>query len=426
MNKKSFTRRFTRIRTALIVTAALVLTGCPQPTDDGGGSVTLQGISVTTQPTKTSYALGQAFSSAGLVVSAGYSNGTSSVITSACTLTWNAAALAENSTAITAAIGNKTIIVTYQDKTANFTITVATALEAAINTANAAKLGILVDTDAANVPAGSQWVTQAEMTALTNAITAAQAVKNKPAATVTEVNDAVTALNSAVSAFNEAKKNGTNTTIVAADKTALTNAIDAAETALTAAEVNEAADPSGVPEGVTYISAADKTAYQAAITAANAVNINAAATQTEVDAAVSTLDGAITGKIKTGTKLPALTGSVTITGTAKAGETLTADTGDLDGSGTISYQWIRNTTDIGGATAPTYTLIAADTGKTIKVRVSRTGYSDSVTSDPTAEVAAGIITTQDGLAGYLGSLAANTAATPLHRSSGRIGYYQYH
>jgi hypothetical protein len=87
-----------------------------------------------------------------------------------------------------------------------------------------------------------------------------------------------------------------------ANKTALTTAINTAETALAAAEVNEADSPSAVANGVKYISTADKTAYEAAVTAAKAVKDNAAATQTQVDTAVSTLTTAIAGKIKTGTK----------------------------------------------------------------------------------------------------------------------------
>ena len=82
----------------------------------------------------------------------------------------------------------------------------------------------------------------------------------------------------------------------------------------------------------------------------------------------------------------------TINGTAQVGETLTADTSgivDADGLTNVSYsyQWIRNDgttdTDIQGATSSTYTLVSADEGKTIKVRVSFTddaGHSETLTS----------------------------------------------
>ena len=90
------------------------------------------------------------------------------------------------------------------------------------------------------------------------------------------------------------------------------------------------------------------------------------------------------------------TGAPTISGTAQVGETLTADTSgiaDADGlSGvTFSYQWLSSRdTEIQGATGATYTLVAADAGKTIKVRVSFTdaaGNAESLTSAATAAVA---------------------------------------
>ena len=93
-------------------------------------------------------------------------------------------------------------------------------------------------------------------------------------------------------------------------------------------------------------------------------------------------------------------GAPTISGTAQVGETLTADTSgitDSDGltSVSYSYQWISNDgtsdTEITGATDSTYTLVAADEGKTIKVRVSFTDDADNdegLISTATDEVAA--------------------------------------
>ncbi len=94
------------------------------------------------------------------------------------------------------------------------------------------------------------------------------------------------------------------------------------------------------------------------------------------------------------------TGSPTIGGTAQVGQTLTADTSgisDDDGLTNVSYeyQWIRNDgstdTDISGASASTYTLVDADEGKTIKVKVNFTddaGNDEELTSVATAAVAA--------------------------------------
>ena len=94
------------------------------------------------------------------------------------------------------------------------------------------------------------------------------------------------------------------------------------------------------------------------------------------------------------------TGMPTVSGTAQVGETLTASASgvsDADGldNATFSYQWIRNDgstkADIQDATESTYTLVAGDEGKTIKVRVSFTddaGNEETLTSAATAEVAA--------------------------------------
>ena len=70
-------------------------------------------------------------------------------------------------------------------------------------------------------------------------------------------------------------------------------------------------------------------------------------------------------------------GQPSISGTAQVGEILTADTSgisDDDGLNdvTFSYQWLADDADISGATGSTYTLVAADAGKAIKVRVSFT------------------------------------------------------
>jgi uncharacterized protein YaiE (UPF0345 family) len=84
--------------------------------------------------------------------------------------------------------------------------------------------------------------------------------------------------------------------------------------------------------------------------------------------------------------LPDLTGTVSITGTAEVGQTLTAITTSLGGSGgTISYQWKRGGTDI-GTNNSTYAIVVADVSSTITVTVTRSGYSGSITSDPTVAV----------------------------------------
>jgi len=89
--------------------------------------------------------------------------------------------------------------------------------------------------------------------------------------------------------------------------------------------------------------------------------------------------------------LATLDGTVNIDGNPVFGETLTAIT-DLTSSptlsdlGTLSYQWKRNATDIGGATASTYILVAEDVGSIITVAVTAAHCSGSVTSPATATV----------------------------------------
>ena len=95
----------------------------------------------------------------------------------------------------------------------------------------------------------------------------------------------------------------------------------------------------------------------------------------------------------------AATGAPTITGTAEVGETLTAVTtgiADADGLTSVSYayQWIRvngTEADIAGENSTTYTLVDADLGTTLKVKVSFTddaGNSETLTSAATATVGA--------------------------------------
>jgi len=89
-----------------------------------------------------------------------------------------------------------------------------------------------------------------------------------------------------------------------------------------------------------------------------------------------------------------LTGIVTIAGTAEVGKTLTAVITSLDGSGTISYQWKRETTNI-GTNSNTYVVTSDDKDSTITVTVSRSGYTGSITSVPTASVNSGATASVD-------------------------------
>ena len=110
-----------------------------------------------------------------------------------------------------------------------------------------------------------------------------------------------------------------------------------------------------------------------------------------------TLTSAATAAVAAKPNSPA-TGAPTIDGTAQVGETLTALANgitDEDGLDDVSYsyQWVSNDgttdTDISGQTGSTYTLVSADGGKTIKVRVGFTddaNNSETLTSEATATV----------------------------------------
>ena len=90
------------------------------------------------------------------------------------------------------------------------------------------------------------------------------------------------------------------------------------------------------------------------------------------------------------------TGAPNISGTPQVEQTLTADTSgisDANGLNNVSYQyqWLRDDADIAGQTNSTYTLVTADQGKTIRVRVTFTddaGNAESLTSAATTAVAA--------------------------------------
>ena len=106
-----------------------------------------------------------------------------------------------------------------------------------------------------------------------------------------------------------------------------------------------------------------------------------------------TLTSAATAVVVAKPNSPA-TGAPAISGTVQVGETLTADTSgiaDDDGLSNVQYeyQWLADDAEIAGATGLTYTLVAEDEGKAIKVRVSFTddaGHEETMTSAATAAV----------------------------------------
>ena len=132
------------------------------------------------------------------------------------------------------------------------------------------------------------------------------------------------------------------------------------------------------------------------VTVSYTVPTDAAAPQIQDDAgnpAASFSDQDVEDNTPPPANTPA-TGAPTITGTAQVGDTLTVETSaidDADGLDNVgySYQWLADDTEIAGATDPTYTLVDADAGLTIKVKVSffdDKNNQETLTSEATATV----------------------------------------
>ena len=125
-------------------------------------------------------------------------------------------------------------------------------------------------------------------------------------------------------------------------------------------------------------------------------------------ASVVVMEDDVESAVQKQTANTSATGKPTISGTVQVEETLTASTsGIADDDGltkvSYSYQWIRNDgstdTDIQDATGSTHTLVDADEGKAIKVKVTFTddaGNEETLTSAATAEVAAAVPTDPPG------------------------------
>jgi Flp pilus assembly protein TadD len=100
-------------------------------------------------------------------------------------------------------------------------------------------------------------------------------------------------------------------------------------------------------------------------------------------------NGNVTSSATAAVAKAALTGSVTLNITTPVvGDTIIASyTGN--GTGTVSWQWMGNDSNIRGATNSTYVVTASDVGRTLKARVSYIDQSSNITSAPTAAVTRG-------------------------------------
>ncbi len=95
-------------------------------------------------------------------------------------------------------------------------------------------------------------------------------------------------------------------------------------------------------------------------------------------------------------QLMTVTPTPTISGTAAVGKTLTAVTGAWTPSNvTFTYQWKRNGTNISGATASTYSPVAADVASFLSVTVvaSATNYTSTTVNSASTSAVLGQLTT---------------------------------
>jgi Fe-S cluster assembly iron-binding protein IscA len=206
-----------RIGMCILITAALSLAGCSGTESPGqSGEKKMLGFTVTVSGQAIQGAINETAHTVALTLPAG------TVVTALApviTLS-DKAAVVPASGAAQDFTNPVEYTVTAEDGTTQvYTVTVTvepaveapadkTALNAAITAANSAKTGVVVDSDAANVVAGTQWVTQAALDTLNAAIGAAETIAAKEGATQAEVDAGVTALTTATATFTAAKQAG--------------------------------------------------------------------------------------------------------------------------------------------------------------------------------------------------------------------------
>ena len=171
---------------------------------------------------------------------------------------------------------------------------------------------------------------------------------------------------------------------------------------VTVGGTGRAVDGVSVTSSSVILTLGSAVASGATVTVSYAAPADAAAPRIQDDAgnpAASFSDQDVENNTPPPANTPA-TGAPTITGTAQVGETLTvgiSGISDADGLTNVafSYQWISSDgnidTEIAGATGGSYTLVDADEGKTVKVRVSFTddrNFQETLTSEATPAVAA--------------------------------------
>lgn len=144
-----------------------------------------------------------------------------------------------------------------------------------------------------------------------------------------------------------------------------------------------------VPAGYTYqwyrdgvaIGSATSNTY-ALVAADGGTNIYARVTANDGGSEETTAQSNTVGPVAQAD--PVYVSGASITGTTAVSSTLTAVTGTWTGSPSFTYQWRRNNSNIGGATASTYLLDVADETQLIDVVITGTnafGSASTTTAD---------------------------------------------
>ncbi len=100
-------------------------------------------------------------------------------------------------------------------------------------------------------------------------------------------------------------------------------------------------------------------------------------TGSNADGATEAVSAEVTTEPQPATSPPELTFTGGIFGTAKVGGELFCESGSWEGEPSFTFQWLRNGTEIPGATANGYTLVAEDDDDVIQCRVTATNAGGS-------------------------------------------------
>jgi hypothetical protein len=114
----------------------------------------------------------------------------------------------------------------------------------------------------------------------------------------------------------------------------------------------------------------------------SAASITCLVTATNAEGSTAQASNGITAQTFTA---PVISGVPTISGTAEVGQLLTASAASVTGNPSPSrtWQWLRDGSNISGATSSTYTLVSADGGTDVSVRQTETnalGVDDAVSA----------------------------------------------